>query len=90
MDSHSLRIDEISGECSTAAPEEITPHWVSELARLVDEGNGLVDVKKGTREGSGLVDYMLHEFVLMVHDMVARKTRNEEVRRRLKDILPEV
>lgn len=49
-----------------------------------------MDVKKGTREGSGLVDYMLHEFVLMVHDMVARKTRNEEVRRRLKDILPEV
>lgn len=36
------------------------------------------------------MDYTFHECVLMVHDMIARKTRNEEVGRRLKEILPEV
>ncbi|RAK88546.1 hypothetical protein BO79DRAFT_228588 [Aspergillus costaricaensis CBS 115574] len=92
-------IDKINGECSTAAIEEIVritrsadprlmPHWVPELPRLF-ESVGLVDLRKDTREGPGHIDYTFHECVLMVHDMIARKTSNEGVGRRLKEILPE-
>lgn len=100
MDIHSLRIDKINGECSTAAIEEIVritrsadprlvPHWVPELRRLF-ESVGLVDFRRGTRERPGCMDYTFHKTVLKVHDIIARKARNEEVGRCLKEILPEV
>ncbi|PYH35355.1 class I SAM-dependent methyltransferase [Aspergillus neoniger CBS 115656] len=80
-------LNKINGECSTAAIEEIVritrsadprlvPHWVPELPRLF-ESVGLVDLRKDTREGPGHIDYTFHECVLMVHDMIARKTSNE-------------
>ena len=72
-----------------SADPRLVPHWVPELSRLF-ESVGLVDFRKGTREGPGYMDYTFHECVLMVHDMIARKTRNKEVGRRLKEILPEV
>ncbi|OJI88849.1 hypothetical protein ASPTUDRAFT_918431, partial [Aspergillus tubingensis CBS 134.48] len=56
VDTHSLRIDKVNGECSTAAIEEIVrisrsadprlvPHWIPELPRLF-ESVGLVDLGK--------------------------------------------
>ncbi|EHA27465.1 hypothetical protein ASPNIDRAFT_127025 [Aspergillus niger ATCC 1015] len=97
VDIHYLRIDKINEECSTSALEEIVritrsadprlvPHWVPELPRLF-ESIGLVDIKKETREGPGYMDYMLHECVLMAHDIIVRNTNNKEVGQRLHGIL---
>ena len=65
------------------------PHWVPVLPQLF-ESTGLVDVKKDTREGLGYMDYMLHDCVLMAHDMIVRNTNNKEVGQRLQGILSEV
>ncbi|PWY65497.1 hypothetical protein BO83DRAFT_440313 [Aspergillus eucalypticola CBS 122712] len=100
VDIHTLRIDKINGECSTAALEGIVritcsadprlvPHWVPELPRLF-ESVWLENAKKDTRVGPRLITFMFHECMLMVHDMIARKTRTEAVGRLLKEILPEV
>ncbi|KAI2820472.1 hypothetical protein CBS115989_3602 [Aspergillus niger] len=97
VDIHYLRIDKINEECSTSALEEIVritrsadprlvPHWDPELPRLF-ESIGLVDIKKETREGPGYMDYMLHECVLMAHDIIVRNTNNKEVGQRLHGIL---
>ncbi|PYH64353.1 uncharacterized protein BO88DRAFT_429703 [Aspergillus vadensis CBS 113365] len=86
-----LQSEEINGECRTAALEEIVRITRSVDLRLVSHwGVGLVDAKTDSREEPGYMDYTFHECVLMVHDMIARKTRNEEVGQRLKKILPEV
>jgi hypothetical protein len=94
VDVHSLRIEKVNRESSTSALEEIVritrsadprliPHWIPELPKLF-ERSGLKDIKADARDAPGYMGYTLHECVLMVHDMIAQNTKNEEVAKGLK------
>ncbi|PYI11097.1 S-adenosyl-L-methionine-dependent methyltransferase [Aspergillus sclerotiicarbonarius CBS 121057] len=99
VDVHSLRIEKVNQESSTAALEKIVeitrsadrrliPHWIPELPTLFEK-TGFKDIKSDTRDASGYMGYTFHECVLMVHGMIVQNSRNDEVAQRLRIAFPE-
>ncbi|KAJ2985775.1 hypothetical protein NUW58_g5352 [Xylaria curta] len=64
----------------------LKPDWVPDLPGIFSE-SGLVDVEVDRRDTPPHLAYMMHENGLIMHELIARKTQNEEMAKQLKELL---
>ncbi|KAI0521231.1 UMTA methyltransferase family protein [Xylaria bambusicola] len=65
----------------------LEPTWVPALPKIFTE-NGLVGVELDKQSTPRHHAYMMHESGLMIHELIARKTKNEEMAKEIKQLLP--
>ena len=67
----------------------LSPAWVPKLAALfVDSGLG--DVESDVRDAPPHLALAMHECNLLIHELIARKTQNEDMTRVLTGLMPEI
>ncbi|KAI2628672.1 S-adenosyl-L-methionine-dependent methyltransferase [Hypoxylon sp. NC1633] len=97
-DMETLRFDKIKPECKTdhltdlfkllaVQDDRLKPTWVRSLTDIFANA-GFVDVEKDTKDALPHVAFMFHEAGLMIHELIARKTKNEYMANELKRLLP--
>ncbi|KAF3014675.1 hypothetical protein E8E14_002808 [Neopestalotiopsis sp. 37M] len=97
-DMESLRFDKSKPESTTKYLEELfklllvqdprfTPTWAQRLPELFSEA-GFVDVQKDTKDAPPHLAFQFHECGLMIHELIARKTKNEHMATELHRLLP--
>ncbi|KAH8900829.1 UMTA methyltransferase family protein [Thozetella sp. PMI_491] len=97
-DYDTLRFDTTKPECKTenlidlfkllaVQDPRLKPSWFRNLTQTFEEA-GFVDVKKDTQDAPPHLAFMFHEAGLMIHELIARKTKNETMARELKRLLP--
>lgn len=69
--------------------QRLSPTWVSRLPELFAAA-GLSVVESDVREAPQALAHAMHECALQIHDLLARATKNESVRRNLAEIMPKV
>ncbi|KAI1122476.1 S-adenosyl-L-methionine-dependent methyltransferase [Nemania abortiva] len=67
----------------------LAPTWVPKLAALAG-GAGLCDIQEDKRDAQGHLAFAMHECNLMLHELLARTTRNAAYAEQLSQIMPEV
>ncbi|KAI0173876.1 UMTA methyltransferase family protein [Pestalotiopsis sp. NC0098] len=63
------------------------PTWASHLTELFSQA-GFVDVEKDTKDAPPHLAFQFHECGLMIHELIARKTKNERMATELQRLLP--
>jgi hypothetical protein len=97
-DFDSMRFEKSRPECKTEHLTELfrllavedprlPPTWVTSLPELFAEAE-LVDVERGARDPPPHLVFLFHEASLMIHELIARKTTNEQLARELRRLLP--
>lgn len=66
----------------------LRPTWFGGLHELVAGAGGLVDVERDVGDAPPHLAFMFHETGLMIHELIARKTRNEQMAAELRRLLP--
>ncbi|KAI8944152.1 UMTA methyltransferase family protein [Xylaria longipes] len=65
----------------------LKPTWIAKLPDLLAAG-GFVDIEKDSQDAPPHLAFIFHEAGLMIHELIARKTKNENMARELKRLLP--
>ncbi|KAI0451592.1 UMTA methyltransferase family protein [Xylaria acuta] len=65
----------------------LKPDWVPDLPKIFSE-NGLIDVEADRQDTPPHLAFMMHESGLIMHELIARKTQNEEMAKQLRQLLP--
>lgn len=65
----------------------LNPSWIPELPGIFSE-SGLVDVKTDVHETPPHLAFLMHECGLIMHELIARKTRNENMAGEVRRLLP--
>lgn len=97
-DMETVRFDKTKPTCKTEYVSELfgllaiqdprlKPTWFRNLPEIFAE-NGFVDVEKDTRDPPPLLAFMFYEASLMLYEIIARKTKSEQMAAELKRILP--
>ncbi|KAI1168090.1 UMTA methyltransferase family protein [Nemania serpens] len=97
-DLDTLRFDKTTPEGSTTAMTDLynllavqdprlKPRWIAKLPELFAQG-GFVQVEKDSQDARPHLAFIFFEASLMIHELVARKTKNENMARELKRLLP--
>jgi hypothetical protein len=97
-DMETLRFDRAKPESETHEMESLfklllvqdprfKPTWANNLPQLLTEA-GFVDVEKDTKDAPPHIAFQFHEVGLMIHELIARKTKNEHMSTELKRLLP--
>ncbi|KAI0201102.1 UMTA methyltransferase family protein [Astrocystis sublimbata] len=97
-DLESLRFDTTTPEVKTdnlralfgllsVQDPRLKPTWIDRLDNLFTE-TGFVEVERVTRDAPPHLAFIFHEAGLMIHDLIARKTKNEHMAAELKRLLP--
>ncbi|KAK7740629.1 hypothetical protein SLS62_011070 [Diatrype stigma] len=63
------------------------PTWLRKLPQLLTE-SGFTDVETDTRDDSPHFEFMFHECGLLIYELIARKTKNEEMAKKVEELLP--
>jgi hypothetical protein len=63
------------------------PTWANNLHQLFSKA-GFVDVEKDTKDAPPHIAFQWHECGLMIHELIARKTKNEFLAGEVKRLLP--
>lgn len=63
------------------------PTWAEHLPELFAEA-GFVDVEKDVKDAPPHLAFQFHECGLMIHELIARKTKNERMASELQRLLP--
>lgn len=64
--------------------------WVPQLPSLFKEVAGLENVVSESREPSKHTAFAIHETMLLLHDLVVKTTKSQELANGLKELLPQV
>ncbi|KAJ8109250.1 hypothetical protein ONZ43_g6184 [Nemania bipapillata] len=99
-DIQTLRVDKSTPDGSTERTTELynllaiqdprlKPYWIAKLLELLADG-GFVEIEKDSQDAPPHLAFILHEAGLMIHELIARKTKNEHMARELKRLLPAV
>ncbi|KAI1361272.1 S-adenosyl-L-methionine-dependent methyltransferase [Xylaria arbuscula] len=67
--------------------EKMKPKWVPDLAQIFSD-SGLVDVDADVHTSQPLWAYLEHECLLLLPELIARKTQNEELATEFKRLMP--
>jgi hypothetical protein len=67
----------------------LKPTWVPKLTESFSQA-GLEEVESDLREAKPHLALALHECGLMIPELIARKTQNEQVAQGIKELLPKV
>ncbi|KAJ3572509.1 hypothetical protein NPX13_g5028 [Xylaria arbuscula] len=67
--------------------EKMKPKWVPDLAQIFSD-SGLVDVDADVHTSQPLWAYLEHECLLLLPELIARKTQNEQLATEFKRLLP--
>ncbi|KAI0444321.1 S-adenosyl-L-methionine-dependent methyltransferase [Xylaria telfairii] len=97
-DLESLRFDRTKPESKTDNLRELfsllsvqdprlKPTWINHLDEIF-VSNGFVEVERVTRDAPPHLAFTFHEAGLMIHEQIARKTKNERMAGELKRLLP--
>ncbi|KAI1127675.1 UMTA methyltransferase family protein [Nemania abortiva] len=97
-DNHSVRFEKSEPENTTehltklmrlleSQSTRLKPDWVPDLPGFFSE-NGLVDVEADRQDTPPHLAFMMHESGLIMHELIARKTQNEEMAKQLRELLP--
>ncbi|KAI1169762.1 UMTA methyltransferase family protein [Nemania sp. FL0916] len=97
-DYDTLRFDKTTPHASTTAIEDLfkllavqdprlKPTWVAKLPELFAQG-GFVEVEKDSQDARPHIAFLFFEASLIMHELIARKTKNENLARELKRLLP--
>ncbi|KAI1393094.1 UMTA methyltransferase family protein [Hypoxylon trugodes] len=65
----------------------LNPTWVPELPDIFSRG-GLVDVETDIHDSPPHLGFLMHECGLIMHELIARKTKNEKMAQEVKRLLP--
>lgn len=65
----------------------LKPTWLRKLPQILTD-SGFVDVETDTRDGPPHHAFMFHECGLLIYELIARKTKNEEMARKVEELLP--
>ncbi|KAI0891817.1 S-adenosyl-L-methionine-dependent methyltransferase [Annulohypoxylon nitens] len=71
----------------TVQDDRLKPTWVRHLSEIFSKA-GFVDIEQDTKDAPPHLAFMFHEAGLMIHDLFARKTKNEHMARELGRLLP--
>ncbi|ETS76584.1 hypothetical protein PFICI_11971 [Pestalotiopsis fici W106-1] len=63
------------------------PTWANNIHHLFSEA-GFVDIEKDTKDAPPHIAFQWHECGLMIHELIARKTKNEFLAGEVKRLLP--
>ncbi|KAK8002568.1 alcohol dehydrogenase [Apiospora arundinis] len=99
-DLETLRFDKAKPETKTEDSEALfkllsvqdprfKPTWANHLTELFAEA-GFVDVERDTKDAPPHYAFQRHEVGLMIHEIIARKTKNEHMASELRRLLPAV
>ncbi|KAI1366315.1 UMTA methyltransferase family protein [Xylaria arbuscula] len=72
-----------------AQDPRLHPTWATKIPDLLTDG-GFVDVEKDSRDALPHLAFIFHEAGLMIHELIARKTQNDNLAREVKRLLPAV
>ncbi|KAI1205771.1 S-adenosyl-L-methionine-dependent methyltransferase [Annulohypoxylon truncatum] len=67
--------------------DRLKPTWVRHLPEIFAKA-GFVDVEKDMQDALPHLAFIFHEAGLMIHDLIARKTKNEHMARELRRLIP--
>ncbi|KAI1496605.1 UMTA methyltransferase family protein [Biscogniauxia marginata] len=67
----------------------LNPTWAPGLGKIFSD-SGLVDVEVDAHDSPPHLAFLMHECGLIMHELIARKTQNEQVAEELKQLLPRV
>lgn len=67
--------------------DRLKPTWVRYLPEIFSKAR-FVDIKQDTKDAPSHLASMFHEAGLIIHDLFARKTKNEHMARELRRLLP--
>ncbi|KAL8782129.1 MAG: hypothetical protein Q9213_005663 [Squamulea squamosa] len=76
-------------ELSQGQDARLSPTWVPHLATTFTKG-GLVDVESDVRDAPQHLALAMHECNLSIHELIARKTHNESVAKKLAGLMPDI
>ncbi|KAH9884988.1 S-adenosyl-L-methionine-dependent methyltransferase [Xylariomycetidae sp. FL2044] len=84
------KTDNLSKLMKTMAVQDprFSPKWATKLPEIF-AASGFVDVDKHICDAPPHLSFMLHECGLIMHELIARKTKNEEMARQLEHLLPQ-
>ncbi|KAI1410802.1 UMTA methyltransferase family protein [Hypoxylon sp. FL1857] len=71
----------------TVQDPRLNPSWVTELPKTFSAA-GFVDIETDIRDASPWLAFMFHECGLIMHELIARKTKNEKMAQEVKRLLP--
>jgi hypothetical protein len=77
---------ELFGLLSVQDPR-LKPTWANNILEIFERA-GFVDVKKDTRDAPPHLAFQFHECGLMIHELIARKTKNTVMAEKLGRLLP--
>ncbi|RYP76851.1 hypothetical protein DL771_001587 [Monosporascus sp. 5C6A] len=72
----------------TVQDPRFSPKWVTELPNIF-EASGFVDIERHVCDAPPHLSFIMHECGLMIHDLIARKTKNEKMAQELEQLLPQ-
>ncbi len=70
----------------TVQDQRFSPTWVTELPNIFG-ASGFVDIDRHLCDAPPHLSFILHECGLMIHDLIARKTKNEKMAQELEKLL---
>lgn len=73
---------------SQAQDKRLSPTWVPKLVGLFED-EGLQQVKSDVRDAPLHLALAMHECNLLIHELVARKTKNADVAKGLSSLIPQ-
>jgi hypothetical protein len=76
-------------QISQPQDSRLSPTWVPKLPGLFSSA-GLEEVESDVRDAAPHLAIAMHECNLVIHELIARKSQNEQVAQGIKELLPEV
>lgn len=76
-------------EVSQGQDSRLAPTWVSNMPKLFAEA-GLTNPVSDVRDAPPYMAYLMHECGLMIHELLARQTGNQEVAKAIQSLMAEV
>ncbi|KAI1395394.1 UMTA methyltransferase family protein [Hypoxylon fuscum] len=71
----------------TVQDPRLNPSWVIELPQTFSAA-GFVDIETDIQDAQPWLGFMFHECALIMHELIARKTKNEKMAQEVRRLLP--